>query len=201
MNQSHVNQNTTSGPEDHLSHHIEQNIENMVALQRREWERTQIWQRHVERASRIVGRPVYLVGILVFVVLWIAYNLTASSLGWKAFDPPPFSILQGILTLTALLTTTTVLIAQNRQTRLEQQHAHLDLQVNLLTEQKVSKLILLIEELRHDLPMVKERHDPQAAAMQKAADTARVLDAIKEVGLVSEVEKTFTQEQKKDGGA
>jgi uncharacterized membrane protein len=104
-------------------------------------------------------------------------------MGWMPFDPPPFSILQGLLTLVALITTTIVLIAQNRQTKLEQQHAHLDLQVNLLTEQKVTKLIHLMEELRRDLPMVRDRHDPQAAAMQRPADTAEVLSAIKEGGL------------------
>ena len=57
----------------------------------------------------------------------------------------------------ALVTTTIVLIAQNRQSRLEQQHTHLGLQVNLLTEQKVTKLIHLIEELRKDMPMVRDR--------------------------------------------
>jgi uncharacterized membrane protein len=45
------------------------------------------------------------------------------------------------MTLISLVTATIVLIAQNRQTRLEQQHTHLELQVSLLTEQKVTKLI------------------------------------------------------------
>ena len=74
----------------------------------------------------------------------------------------PFSGLQGVLTLIALLTATVVLIGQRRQTRLSEQRAHLDLQINLITEQKVTKLIHLIEELRQDLPMVRDRHDPHA---------------------------------------
>ncbi len=59
----------------------------------------------------------------------------------------------------------------------------LDLQVNLLTEQKVAKVIHLLEELRRDLPMVKDRHDPQAAVMQERADTAQLASALDEVGL------------------
>jgi uncharacterized membrane protein len=85
----------------------------------------------------------------------------------------------------ALVTTTVVLIAQNRQTRFEQQRAHLDLQVNLLTEQKVTKVIHLLEELRRDLPMVKDRHDPQAAGMQERADTAQLASALDQVGLTN----------------
>jgi uncharacterized membrane protein len=191
-----TNSNTTSqrAPElteaaASLSDHIDQNIESVVALRRREWQQTTPSQRRVERISRLVGRPAYLVGILVFVILWISVNVAARNLGRWTFDPPPFSILQGLLTLVALLTTTIVLIAQNRQTKLEQQHEHLDLQVNLLTEQKVSKLILLVEELRRDLPMVKDRHDPQAMAMQEAADTTQVLSAIQEVGLTNHMEE------------
>ena len=177
---------TRSAASGALSDHIEQNIESIVALQRREWEQTSESQRRVESVSRFVGRPAYLVGILGFVALWIASDLEAPKLGLKPFDPPPFSVLQGLVTLVALITTTIVLIARNRQTKREQQHAHLDLQVNMLTEQKVTKLIHLMEELRRDLPMVRDRHDAQAVVMQERADTAQVLTAIEEGGLTIE---------------
>ncbi len=175
---------------DSLSGHIDQNIESVVALQRREWESVSLSQRRVERLSRFIGRPVYLVALLGLVAAWIVYNLTAVSWGLKPFDAPPFALLDGILSLVALITTTIVLIAQNRQAKLEQQHTHLALQVNLLTEQKVTKLIHLIEELRRDLPMVKDRHDAQAAAMQERADTARVVSAIEEVGLTRDLQES-----------
>jgi uncharacterized membrane protein len=94
-------------------------------------------------------------------------------------------MLDGILTFSALVTATVVLIAQNRQAKRELQHRHLDLQVSLLTEQKVTKLIHLIEELRRDLPMAKDRDDPHAMALQEAANTATVVSAMDEVGLVN----------------
>jgi uncharacterized membrane protein len=168
---------------DSLSGHIDQNIESMVAMQRREWESVSLAQRRVERLSRFIGRPVYLIALLIIVAGWVVYNATAAEWGLKPFDAPPFEMLDGIMSLIALITTTIVLIAQNRQAKLEQQHTHLALQVNLLTEQKVTKLIHLIEELRRDLPMVKDRHDAQAAALQERADTAQVASAIEEVGL------------------
>jgi len=145
-------------------------------------------QRRAERVGRFIGRPVYLVGLLMLVILWIAGNSVGPRLGYPAFDPYPFNLLDGVVTLIALITTTIVLIAQNRMTKLEQQHTHLALQVNLLTEQKVSKLIHLIEELRRDLPMVKDRHDPQAAALQERTDTQEVLSAIEEVGLTDDLD-------------
>jgi uncharacterized membrane protein len=168
-----------------LSDHISQNIEGVVALQRREWDATSASQRRFERVSRFVGRPAYLAGVLVFSVAWMAFNLVCARFGRAPFDPPPFQWLEMLVSFVALVTTTVVLIAQNRQTRFEQQRAHLDLQVNLLTEQKVTKVIHLLEELRRDLPMVKDRHDPQAAGMQERADTAQLASALDQVGLTS----------------
>ncbi|HEY6484554.1 MAG TPA: DUF1003 domain-containing protein [Steroidobacteraceae bacterium] len=171
------------GPDGPLADPISQNIENVASLHRQEMETLTPSLRRLERASRFVGRPLYLVGLLSFVALWIWINTSIPLVHRGAFDPPPFVWLQGLLTLVALMTTTTVLIAQNRQTKLEQQRAHLDLQINLLTEQKVTKLIHLLEELRRDLPMVRDRHDPQSAALQKGADTAQMASALEDVGL------------------
>jgi len=79
-----------------------------------------------------------------------------------------------------LITTTVVLITQNREAKLEKHRLELELQVNLLTEQKTTKVIRLLEELRRDLPMVKNRHDPESAALQKPTNPEEVLAALEE---------------------
>lgn len=186
--QAHKLKDPPGGAPGSLSDQINQNIEGVVALQRRERDMTTPSQRRVERVSRFVGRPVFLTGFLSFAAVWLGINFAMPSLGLTPFDPLPFSLLQGLITLVALMTTTIVLITQNRQTKLEQHHTHLGLQVNLLTEQKVTKLIHLIEELRRDLPMVRDRHDTQAALLQEGADTSQVLSAIEDVGLTSDSE-------------
>ena len=79
-----------------------------------------------------------------------------------------------------MLTATVVLAKQNRFAKLEEQRAHLDLKVTLLTEQKAAKLIDLLEELRRDLPNVRNRHDPEAAALQQSMSPDLVLAALDE---------------------
>jgi uncharacterized membrane protein len=64
--------------------------------------------------------------------------------------------------------------------KLEEQRAHLDLKVTLLTEQKAAKMIDLLEELRRDLPNVKNRHDPEAVALQQSMNPDLVLAALDE---------------------
>jgi uncharacterized membrane protein len=162
---------------------LDRNIDSVLEVRKREREQRSSGQRFVERISLIIGRPLYLVALFVLVAGWIAYNTLAPRLGRTPFDPAPFALLEGMLSLAALISTTVVLIAQNRLTRIEQQHAHIALQVNLMTEQKVTKIINLLEELRRDLPMVKDRYDPQAASFAQKTDALEVLSAIEEVGL------------------
>ena len=166
---------------DPLSKHVSQNIDTVVAFQERELGKLSDAERRLARLSDLIGRPLYIVGLLSFVALWMTGNLIARRLGLAALDLPPFPWLESMLTLVALLTTTVILVTQNAQARIQNQRAHLDLQVNLLTEQKVTKLIHLMEELRRDLPMVKDRHDPLAASLQQPTDTAQVLSAIADV--------------------
>ena len=132
----------------------------------------------IEKASEFVGRPIYLGCIVVFVVVWTLTNAFANRFGWVQFDPPPFFWLQGMIGLLGLIVGTAVLIKQGRLARLADQHAHLDLQLNLLTEQKATKLIHLMEELRRDLPSVANRHDAEVEEMQKPTDPHAMLDAI-----------------------
>ena len=135
-------------------------------------------QRLLERLSAAIGRPWSLALIVLVVMAWTGYNLLAPKFGLRPFDAPPFSALQGVVSLSALLITTVVLIGQNRMAQLERQRDQLELHVSILTEQKTTKLVHLLEELRHDLPMVRDRHDPEAAKLQQPTDTTEILSAL-----------------------
>jgi uncharacterized membrane protein len=159
---------------------ISQNIETILAFYSSEEQKISSSQRVLETISGSVGRPLYLGSIVLLVALWILANVIAHHVGFAEFDPAPFFWLQGLVSLGALLTTTVLLIKQNRLAKLEERRAHLELQVNLLTEQKTTKLINLMEELRRDLPNVRHRHDPEAAALQQPTDAGQVLAELDE---------------------
>jgi uncharacterized membrane protein len=137
-------------------------------------------QRIVEKISLFLGSPGYVAGSLVFVVLWIAWNLAAPEIGFDQWDEPPFFWLQGLIALNAFVISTTVLIRQNRMSILANQHAHLDLQVNLLAEEKSSKIIQMLEELRRDMPDVRDKVDREADELAQPTDTGAVISLIEE---------------------
>jgi uncharacterized membrane protein len=159
---------------------VSQNIEAVQGFYTREDKKISHSQRALERISHFVGTPDFLGFILLFVVAWILANAVLRGLGRAEFDRAPYFLLQGIVGLGALLTTTVVLTKQNRLAKLAEQRAHLDLKVTLLTEQKAAKLIDLLEELRRDLPNVRNRHDSGAASLQQPMSPELVLAALDE---------------------
>lgn len=164
-----------------LSHQISQNIEAIAALHAQSEQNVSRHQRIVETVTSFLGRPAFLSIIWLIVLTWVLVNLFGRHLGLPQWDAPPFYWLQGAASLSGLLMTTVVLITQNRQGKLAEQRAHLDLQVNLLAEQKIAKLIDLVEELRRDMPNVHNRHDAEAEVMKESADPHAVLSALEQV--------------------
>lgn len=163
-----------------LSNRLSDNIDKISTLTLRYEEEAGSHQRFVERLTAKIASPTSLYIISIVVVAWIGLNTWAYATGRRALDAPPFYGLQGVCTLTALLISTMVLITQRRQGELARRREQLELQVNILTEQKATKLIALIEELRRDLPNVRDREDKTAADMAQSADPDAVVRALEQ---------------------
>lgn len=176
-----------------LPEHISQNIDAIIALHTRYEQGVSGHQRFVEKVTAFFGRPAFLYSTLIVIILWILPNAAPRRFGIPRFDPPPYAWLGLSVSTGSLLMTAGVLIKQNRQEKLAEQRTQLSLQLSLLSEQKIAKLIALIEELRHDLPNVKNRYDPEAEMMKEAADPHAVIVALEET-LTKELEALQNQE-------
>lgn len=161
-----------------LAGHVERNVQAVTEMQLQAERDINAHQRAVERATAALGRPAALYLTLAFVVGWVILVELGRQLGLGYWDPWPYHVLQGLIGLAALVVATMVLITQNRQQKLSERHMHLDLQVNLLTEQKVTKLIDLLEELRKDLPNVRNRRDAEVEALQQPTEPLMVAAAL-----------------------
>lgn len=164
---------------DEPARHVYDSVEAIAGLYASAEERVGRHQRLIERFTAFLARPRILYSILAIVALWIAWNSAAPLLRFRAIDPPPFVWLQGTIGLLAVVMANVVIITQHRQGRRADHRSHLDLQVSVLAEQKIAKLIALVEELRRDLP-VRERRDDEAESMARPADPALVASAIED---------------------
>ncbi len=121
----------------------------------------------------------HLLFVILFIIGWVTINAWALRAGWPHLDEPPFPWLQGLVSSNALLLTVAVLIRQSRMEKVAEHRAHLDLQINLLTEQKVTKVLQLVDALRRELTAMRARPDAQVVDLTKPADAHAILNAIK----------------------
>lgn len=166
---------------------VSQNVESIKALRTRAEQEVSRNQRAVESITAFFGRPAFLYSILVVMFLWVTPNILPRRFHIPRFDPS-FNWLERTVTLSSFLVTTGVLIKQERQAKIATRRDHLILQMGLLSEQKTAKLIALIEELRRDIPNVKDRHDVEAEVMQQSTDPHTVMDIL-EAELLQEIEE------------
>jgi uncharacterized membrane protein len=132
----------------------------------------------IEKISQFFGSPTFFAFSVVFIVVWIVLNSWGAQHGWRHVDAPPFSWLQGLVSSNALLLTVAVLIRQNRMAKVAEHRAHLDLQINLLTEQKVAKLLQLMDARRDtDAP---RQADDKVTEMSVPTDAHALMHAIRE---------------------
>jgi uncharacterized membrane protein len=137
-------------------------------------------QQRIERISAFFGSPAYFAFAVLFILAWIATNTWGAHAGWHPIDTPPFFLLQGLVCFNALLLTVAVLIRQNRMAQVAEHRSHLDLQINLLSEQKVTKILQIVDELQRELLALRKRPDVEVAEMTKPADAHALMHAIKQ---------------------
>ncbi len=163
-----------------LPSHIEETIRSIAKLQASHHDQASPLQRLADRATAFIGQPKFLLVIMPIVLLWITVNLALQAADIAPLDPPPFNWLQGALELLALYVTVLILSTQRYAEQLSGYREQLTLELAILSEQKASKIIELLEEQRRDNPLIKNRLDVEANMMAIAADPEAVLDAIKE---------------------
>ena len=79
----------------------------------------------------------------------------------------------------SLLLVVLLLVAQRHEDELNAHRDTLTLELAILSDHKIAKVIQLLEELRRDSPHVQDRDDPQAEQMAEPADTGSVLAAVR----------------------
>ncbi|WP_036481186.1 DUF1003 domain-containing protein [Myxosarcina sp. GI1] len=161
-----------------LSEQVLKNIESVIGFQAKQVKDIPIHERVLTRVAAFFGKPEFLYLQLILFVSWgLCSHFAPSSLPWNL---PKFDLQEMGIDVASLLIATGVLVQQARQDKLAEQRSHLILQIELLTEQKIAKLIELIEELRTDMPSVRNRYDWEAQIMQQATDPQVVLNIIKQ---------------------
>ncbi len=134
-----------------------------------------IEDRLADAITRFTGSMTFVYLHLVLFGAWIAANLGLVP-GVPRFDPT-FVVLAMAASVEAIFISTFVLISQNRMAALADRRADLDLQISLLAEHEVSRVIALVTSIAERLGM-EEARDPELEELAQDVEPARVMDRI-----------------------
>ena len=152
---------------------VEETIEQIVRIEQRDRMTVTLSDRIADRITAFSGSMLFFYVNALWFAIWIPLNL--GWLGVEPFDPFPFGLLTKIVSRETIF----VLISQNRQAMLADRRAKVDLQVDMLAEQEVTKLMNLVPQIHHHLGL-SHPDDPEISAMRRRTDIEHVLDKIDE---------------------
>lgn len=100
-------------------------------------------EKFADLLTKKFGSIIFLGLNAVWFLVWILWNNNLIP-GLKPFDPFPFGLLTMVVSLEAIFLAIIVLISQNRGARVAELREEVDLQINTLAEEEVTKLIQLV---------------------------------------------------------
>jgi uncharacterized membrane protein len=107
---------------------------------------------------------------------WVILNVMP---GVRHIDPFPFTFLTLVVSLEAIFLSTFILISQNHDTKISERRNHLDLQINLLSEQENTRMIEILKAIAARLDC-KIPHEPEVNSLSGKTDPERVAAQIRQ---------------------
>jgi|SRR3989344_249746 len=137
-------------------------------------ERRTLSERVADNMTSSFGSMTFLLANIIFFFAWIFLNSGAS-----AFDPFPFNLLTMIVSLEAIILSIFVLISQNRTVKIDDLREEVDLQINLISEKEVTKVMKMIA-------LLLEKH---GVDLSQDPELQNLLKPISEEEIVRKLEK------------
>lgn len=163
MRQSQLNRKEN---EDHgkdnpaLSKVIERNIRTIIHLRTKAASDRNLQDRIADAITSISGRMIFAYLHIVWFGAWILINT-----GWfsvHVFDPFPYGLLTMIVSLEAIFLSTFVLISQNRLSEETERRADLNLQIGLLTEHELTRVLQMLDAIQDKMGIVDHQNSELA---------------------------------------
>src|SRR5918999_4162058 len=151
----------------------ERNIRALLARRRQEEQQANWQDRLADRITAFTGSLWFVYCHLAIYGLWILANLPGVPL--PHFDPT-YVILAMAASVEAIFLSTFILITQNRMTAQAAKRADLDLQVSLLAEHEITRLITLVTAMAKRMG-IDAAQDPELAERPRGVAPEQVVNA------------------------
>ena len=152
----------------------EQNVETVTRLEEAAKEQRTPTDRLAEKIASFCGSMTFVWVNAGWFSTWILINVIP---GIPHVDPFPFTFLTLVVSLEAIFLSTFILISQNLDSRISERRSHLDLQLNLLSEQENTKMIVMLHAIAAKVG-ADLTQDPHLKALSEETQPERLIEQI-----------------------
>lgn len=139
-------------------------------------------QRAADFLTRQMGSVPFLLCHIGLFLFWFLVNLRLITIA-QPFDMYPFGLLTMLLTLEQSLLTIFIIISQNRSADLAELRNEIDLQVNVLAEEEISKALRILHLIGEKLDIEEVVNDQELRVMETSLDhEAMEQETLQELG-------------------
>ena len=153
---------------------VERNIDALLKRSTEEEQQKTREEKISDVVTRFTGSMLFVYIHLALFSTWIIWNL--GWIGIKPFDPS-FVVLAMFASVEAIFLSTFVLISQNRMNAQADKRADLNLQVSLLAEHEITRLITLVTAMAKKMN-IEEAYHPEIDELEKDVHPEKVLDTM-----------------------
>lgn len=153
---------------------VERNIKALLKRRKLENGAKTTEEKIADTITRFAGSMLFVYIHLTFFALWIAWNL--GWLGLKPFDQS-LVVLAMFASVEAIFLSTFVLISQNRANTQADRRADLDLQISLLAEHEITRLITLVTAIAKKMD-IDDAYHPELDELAQDIHPEKVMDTM-----------------------
>ena len=154
----------------------QQNVETVLKLEEAARQQRTSTDRMAEAIANFCGSMRFVWVHVVWFGGWILLNVTP---GVSHLDPFPFTFLTLVVSLEAIFLSTFILISQNHDTRISERRSHLDLQLNLLSEQENTRMITMLRQIAAKVGAEVEQ-GPHVQALEQDTRPEKLVEQLEE---------------------
>jgi len=167
----HKRDTAKSGSVDHLTQRNVELIRQLEKSAKQERKRSDLV---AEAIANFCGSMTFVWVHVVWFGAWVGINIAP---GIRHLDPFPFTFLTLVVSLEAIFLSTFILISQNHDTKISERRNHLDLQINLLSEQENTKMLALLQAIAVKVGADLD-HDPHLQALSEDTEPEKLVQQI-----------------------
>ena len=157
--------------------HIQEQIELIAKHEQEFLERRSRAERFSDGIAGFIGSLPFVVVHLCIFTIWIVLNELPQV---RHFDPEPFSLLQTMVAMEALLAASFILMRQARMGRRSDERDHLMLQILLLTEKELTALLGMDRQIATEMGLTRAANSPEVRNLSKQTSIEDVAQTIKD---------------------